>query len=299
MTIKNVILDFDGTLTDPWQEIITPEKSSFLETNLHNFQKKLGMEENSFHDVYTKIQGEILQDPTKGWEFFEYDVVPAMSDPYLLNNVVQKTLFERLKSGKLDEVLDYDQGVVETIDIDTFMYGNYKASYRGDVTIYREGKKETQQFIDGMLGLGLDITVVTNSEADKVRKKLETLENTEKIGVVGEAKKMAINPDYEDLPRSLTISNYPREVLLQREQYHKVIKNLEMEKGYTPRNTVVGGDLFEFDHAVPFFLGYKGVVLGSETTTPPYEQEFAQSQPGLSFVTTFDDAMKVLVGMSK
>jgi len=86
---------------------------------------------------------------------------------------------------------------------------------------------------------------------------------------------------------------FPRPVFLRREYYYRVLKNLEEEKEFKPENTIVIGDVYELDLALPQHLGYKVVLLETEFT-PEYEKRFLRRTKNSYVAKDFDELKDII-----
>jgi len=148
--------------------------------------------------------------------------------------------------------------------------------------MFRPGAK---QFLDELIGK-YGVAIVTNSKTDSVEKKLKTLADYS-IPIIGNAKKYVIDQTMDNVPESVNLEGFPRPVLLRRRNYKEILDKFDPEK------TVVVGDIYELDLALPEFLGFKVIQMATDNT-PEYEIEYHKTKPNNLYAQNYDEILKNL-----
>jgi len=239
--IDCVILDFDGTFTDVQKEAVPFER-----VYLQNFNDLLGRDVS---ELWSTEQAAILSRPADfGWEFAGQKVAPATADPYLLSTATAIRVLDRL-------------GVLKQLHLRTEVTQIlYREAYTHTVDVFRP---DARQVLEQILDSGRKTFVVTNSDPEIVRRKLRGLNarGSERLKVVGDARKyMIVDPDPVDerflqIPVERQIDGLPRSVLLRRGRYYEALRKLWADSATSPDRTLVCGDIYELDLALPDALG--------------------------------------------
>lgn len=257
MAIACVVLDFDGTFTD-----VAAESAPFL---LHFRQ---GLAAALGEDLESAWEEEVAVLRT-GWDSLGWDlggrvVAPATADPYLTATCAAHRLMQRFGKGQ-DEARRSE--VVQTL---------YREAYAHSATAF---KPEAKEVLEALVATGLPVTVVTNAHTDLVEKKLDQLapKGREKLTVSGDARKFLLDaPDAPDarftsVPETQTLDGVLRRpVYLRRGRYFEALKRVWESTGTTPEETLVAGDIYELDLALPAALGAH-VQLVARDNVLPYE----------------------------
>lgn len=253
-----IILDFDGTFTDVEQEAVP-----FLEAYRDELTAKLGPEVTGWWDEVAKQIGE---NPNGfGWEFDGHIVAPSHADPYIMaTSTAQKLLDDH------DLLMDHEERRV-------FLDALFKANYPKARSIFRPEAKEVAE---RLIASGVPCFVVTNSHTEAVDKKLDELapKGRDKLPVYGNAKKYVIaqpevaNNRFSDVPESLNVDGLERPIYLRRGLYYDVLETVLQRASAQPERTLVCGDIFELDLALPSALGYQ-IHLVARPGTPDYERD--------------------------
>jgi hypothetical protein len=121
--------------------------------------------------------------------------------------------------------------------------------------------------------------VVTNAHTDLVDAKLTKLapRGRERLKVKGDARKYLIEePQPSDarfaaVPESIQFDGLlPRPVYLRRGRYYEALRDIWNQTGTGPEDTLVAGDIYELDLALPAALG-SHVQFVSRPNALPYE----------------------------
>ena len=235
----NIILDFDGTLTDTENEA-----RPFLKKWNELFSEKTGVPVKCLENSIAEAKAAILSDTKKGWMNNGYVAAPATADPYILNSTIFQYLSEKFRNeGKYD--IPKDDNYLQDLFIQAYPYSTIS---------FRKGAKE----LLGSLVQKYNVNIVTNSKAGLVKKKITKLGNYD-IPVIGDAKKYVIFGS-----ESIILEGFPRQVFLGRDNYRKILDK------FIPEETLVIGDIYELDLALPEYLGFHTCLIGT-SSTPFYE----------------------------
>jgi FMN phosphatase YigB (HAD superfamily) len=233
-----VILDFDGTFTD-----VEAEGAKFI---AHYEDELRGLFGRDVRDLWTEAERG-LADPEAGWTIDGRVVAPANCDPYIRATCIAFSICDAL--GRLPN-REVRTGVLQVL---------YSYCYRFTDVAFRPDAAET---LRGLQALGAHLHVVTNSDTEVVKGKLEKL-GFPAIPVIGNAKKYVVDPaaasvaDLEDL----TLPGLARQIFVRRPHYRRVLTDLWAKYGATAASTLVCGDIFELDLALPLALGCRGHLL--------------------------------------
>ena len=239
--IDCVILDFDGTFTDVQQEA-APFERVYLRNLNDLLARDVGKE-------WQEEQQSILARPADfGWEFAGKKVAPATADPYLLATATAIRVLDRLSVLRNQELRAEITQVL------------YRQAYAHTVDVFRPDARDV---LEQILSSGRKTFVVTNSDPTVVQRKLHGLgaRGSELLAVVGDARKyMIVDPEPMDarflgVPAEREVAGLPRNVLLRRGRYYETLRRLWKDSGTSPERTLVCGDIYELDLALPDALG--------------------------------------------
>ncbi len=235
MTIKLIILDFDGTLTE-----VEKEALPYLASYKQDLQKLLSLSvenfENSWNDSATLIKNHPFG---YGWKSDNKIVAPALADPYILCQTIANIIMDRFSL--------YQEPLKRIEVLDTL----YKDNYLKCNIVFRD---QAEYFLE-TLCRHFHVCVVTNSRTDTVNHKLNILlKKPLPITVFGNAKKYALVSDFSEIPESLNFAGFERPVYLRRKYYHQVIQEILYQQKTHISELLVFGDIFELDLALPLYL---------------------------------------------
>lgn len=267
-SIECIVLDFDGTFTR-----VDEEAAPFVEAFRKGLAAQLARGSSSVDpdqrwDAAAKV---IESDPDRhGWEYDGAIVAPAHADPYIRCTTIGQLLLaeEGLTVGQRTEILQ----------------GLYRECYPLSRTVFRP---EAKQVVEAVLASGLPVYVVSNSATEHVRAKIDSLDPAGKraIKVRGDARKFVIHeperahPLFSSLPAQMEVAGLGRPMYLRRGHYFEALRKIWDETGARPETTMVCGDIFELDLAMPARLGAR-VHLVARPETPEYERRAARAMPG-------------------
>ncbi len=263
MSIECIVLDFDGTFT-----LVDREAVSFL----HGFVADLGALVGPaviarWDDTVARVKA----DPDRhGWEFEERIVAPSHADPYILATTVGQILLA--ESG-------VDSRAARTKTLESL----YQANYPKSSNVFRPDAREV---VEAILRSAIPVFVVTNSQTQHVEAKLDRLapRGRDQLVVRGAARKFALTaPETPDdtwarVPAELRVPGLSRPIFLGRGAYYDALRRIWEETGASPATTLVCGDIFELDLALPAQLGAR-VHLVARPDTPEYERRAARACP--------------------
>lgn len=258
MAIACVVLDFDGTFTD-----VLAEGAPFLTHFQQALYRVLGQDATAAWDEEVAALHEGVDQ--YGWEVAGRIVAPATADPYLTATCTAHRLLQRFGRSQ-DEAARTD--TVQTL---------YRDAYRHSATAF---KAEAKEVLEALLATGLPVAVVTNAHTELVEAKLTRLapRGRERLTVYGDARKFqledAVPKDarFDALPEALHLDGVlGRPVYLRRGRYFAALQRIWDATHTGPESTLVAGDIYELDLAMPAALGAH-VQLVERANVLPYER---------------------------
>ncbi len=151
----------------------------------------------------------------------------------------------------------------------------FRRAYQRTVAAFRP---EAKRVIEVLLARVPSVHVVTNAAPEVAVRKLAELGPEGNLRVRGDARKFAIgpasspDPRFARVPRERRLRGLDRPVLLTRGPYFDALASIWAESGARPETTLVCGDIYELDLALPAELG-ASVHLVRRERTFAYEQE--------------------------
>ncbi|MFY0527875.1 HAD family hydrolase [Archangium gephyra] len=258
MAIRCVVLDFDGTFTDA-----AAEGAPFVQHFRRRLSEELGRDvmEAGWAEVEA---GVLASNEEHGWEVGGRVVAPATADPYLLANFVARRLCDRL--GVMTDK------TARAALLDTL----YREAY---AQVGMAFKPEAKEVLEALLETGLPVHVVTNAHTATVEAKLTKLapRGRERLRVSGDARKFLIEPPtapdavFAALPETVRAEPLVRPIHLRRGHYYDALRRIWNETDTSPETTLVAGDIYELDLAMPAALG-ASVQLVARANTLEYER---------------------------
>lgn len=264
-SIECIVLDFDGTFTR-----VDDEAQPFVEAFREGLAEHVGGAA-ALAPRWAAAEARIDADPDRhGWESDGTIVAPSHADPYIRCTTIGQLLLseEGLGTGARTEILQ----------------ALYRRCYPLSRTVFRD---EARTVVEAIVASGVPVFVVTNSATAHVRAKIDVLDprGKEAIEVRGDARKFVLHePErkhelFERLPERLSVPGLARPMYLRRGHYFDALRKIWEETGAGPESTMVCGDIFELDLAMPAQLGAR-VHLVARPGTPDYERRAARSIPG-------------------
>ncbi|MBJ6764600.1 HAD family hydrolase [Myxococcaceae bacterium JPH2] len=258
MAIACVVLDFDGTFTD-----VVAEGAPFQAHFRAGLERLVGREVGAAWDEEVAVLRNGVD--SYGWEMAGRIVAPAVADPYLTATCVAHRLFQRF--GALPEEGPRTEAV-QTL---------YREAYVHSATAF---KPEAKEVLEALLATGMPVSVVTNAHTDMVEAKLDRLapRGRERLKVFGDARKFQLedadpmDARFAALPESQVLEGVlGRPVYLRRGRYYAALRRIWETTGTSPESTLVAGDIYELDLALPAALG-ASVQLVARDNVLPYER---------------------------
>ena len=263
MPIQCVILDFDGTFTD-----VDVEAEPFVAAYKADLADLLGRDVGP---AWEDAHAEILRDPNRfGWKHEGRIVAPALADSYILCTVIGRLVLDRFGVAR-------DEGLRSAL-LQLF----YSRGYPRTRHAFRSHALEV---IEALLQkLPGRVFVVTNSNPDAVRGKLDTLcpGLSQRLPVEGNARKFILEPLAADEPGAARfaalsperrIASLPeRPILVGRGYYFRILHQILTQVGVSPEETLVCGDIYELDLSLPEAMG-ASIHLMTRPNTPQYERD--------------------------
>lgn len=270
--LELLVLDFDGTFTR-----VDDEAVPFLVEYRAGLASVLGA---PIEEDWERARRVIEADPDRyGWEHEGRIVAPSHADPYVLaTTIAQLLLRER----------GLDRGVTEQL---------YRESYAKAATVFRD---DARVVVEAALARRVPVVVVTNSRTTEVEKKIARLEarGSERLTVLGDACKWMLteperpDPRFDAVPEELRVDGLGRPILLRRGRYFDALASVWQRTGTTPAGTLVCGDIYELDLALPAVLGARVHMVG-RPSTPSYERA-AVARAGGTFSTHLSGLLPLL-----
>lgn len=249
-----IILDFDGTFTDVDREAIP-----FLARYREGLAEIVGC---SIEKAWERSLEAVRRAPdAHGYRFEGRIVAPSHADPYILASCVLQLVMRELGHPE-------DLPALEPLFHDSYAHAD---------TVFRPDAREVAEAV---LALGVPVYVVSNSRTDHVVAKLGRLADglLERIEVRGDARKFELVAASEtsralgDVAETLDVPGLDRPIYLRRGHYHDALVAIWRATATTPERTLVCGDIFELDLALPAALG-ASVHLVGRVSTPPWERD--------------------------
>ncbi|MAT29368.1 MAG: hypothetical protein CMN31_12570 [Sandaracinus sp.] len=260
-----ILLDFDGTFTD-----VEKEADPFFASYKAEVRELIG---GDVDGDWAEAVATLEQNPGEfGWVFEGQVVAPGNADPYLRATVILNMIFDR--RGLYPNEAERTE----------LLQGLYFRNYPKADTVFRANAK---QVVETLLASPVPTMVVTNSATDDVEAKIDRMAPTgrERLKVYGNAKKYIVaEPDesdacFERVPETMRAEGLERDILLRRGRYYELLRTLWKETGVKPERTLVAGDIFELDLALPGHLG-ADVHLVLKDKTQPFERAAVKAMEG-------------------
>ncbi|HKY35271.1 MAG TPA: HAD family hydrolase [Polyangiaceae bacterium] len=245
--IKCVILDFDGTLTDP-----NKERARF-ETLYRD--ALAGATVPAVVERWAAAARKVDEDPeTNGLRVAGGQLTaPGDADVYI-------------RCFGITQLLGVDLGLAPSLDALMPLAAAAYAQAYGQMSetwsrvMFRE---ETEEFLDRLRERGLPVWLVTNAESLGVKRRLSVLadERWSFMNLRGLAQKFWLAPPrvasatFDALPSEQPLPRSGRPVKLKRGPYFEALRAVWDAVNVPPRDTLVVGDVYDLDLALPAALG--------------------------------------------
>ncbi|MBF5045206.1 HAD family hydrolase [Aggregicoccus sp. 17bor-14] len=272
MAARCIVLDFDGTFTH-----VDAEAQSYTPLYREHLGWLLGAHDASasaaFLQEWEALDTQMDAEPARyGWTDAAGRIVaPAYADPYVKSRAISERLLDARGMFQAPRerlaVLDY----------------LFRLGRRAVLPHFRP---EAGAAIEALAATGARLFVVTNSGTEDVRQKIaENLRGAARhLDVRGDAKKYVLCEPQEawagpaSVPAEVRVAGLDRPVFLHRPRYLEVLRSIWAECGVGPEQTLVCGDIFELDLALPAALGAT-VRLITRPNTPRFEQAAVAALP--------------------
>ncbi len=261
---ESIVLDFDGTFTR-----VDDEAAPFVAGFREGLRARVGAVAD---ERWPALLSRVETDPDRyGWEYEGVIVAPSHADPYILTTTVAQLLLSEIGMG---------EGARTEL-----LQALYRENYPRSKTVFREDAK---QVVEAIVRTGVPVFVVTNSQTEHVEAKLRSLApvGLEAIAVRGDARKFVIEEPtrsrhewrelWAGVPAQVEVSGLSRPVHLHRGRYFDALTRIWDETRTRPESTLVCGDIFELDLALPAQLGAQ-IHLVARPQTPEHELRAART----------------------
>jgi phosphoglycolate phosphatase-like HAD superfamily hydrolase len=259
-----IVLDFDGTLTDA-----DAHAPAFFEASRRELAHRLGWDDSRLREEWQRARGEVAGLPwSAAWTVDGRGVCPTAADPYLIANSVTRLLLSRHRRG-----LDGATLLAQVREV-------HRAAYQRVPPPFRS---ETRRVLEELCAGGYHLRVVTNSHTQAVAGMLDSLSfsGRQQVIVHGNAAKFTVcdcapaDARFDSLPDVMDCQDAGRPIHLRRGGYFDLLRATWDETDTDPASTLVVGDIFELDLAMPAALGTH-VHLVTRADTLPYEERLAR-----------------------
>ncbi len=267
--LKYVVLDFDGTVT----QVDAALSERFLSEYKRLVLADVAVAGRDLNEAWQRTEAFVRrQSPVLAWRLGVWATAPAAPDPFILASTTAELMLE-------------EHGLLIPA-IQDRMYGFYSQAYETCVADFRP------ELADVLTALTreLDLTVcfVSNSDPAKIGQRLRDHLAThpglfERLKIEGSANKFRVReprehgkwlPVFQNLPIGDQVPGLARPVLLRRGLYFDALQRLWGSEGQ-PAQTLVCGDIFELDLAMPAWLGAHVHLIERPAPYPPYDYERA------------------------
>lgn len=263
MSIRLVIFDFDGTLTD-----IADEGAQFEAAYTRAVLDLCG---EARRPAWEAAKASVLADaPELGWDMGSGATAPGDADPYISATLA----LSRFARAERLPILGSDDPRHAAIRGE-FGGALYQAAYGALRPAFRP---EARAVIEAAASRVPHVRVVTNSSTAKVTEKMRHLGLGVAVGVDGDARKFEVSEPTVNVeamaavPASWRVPSLRRPVLPRRGRYFDVLTRVWAETGTRPEETLVVGDIVELDLVLPGLLG-ASVHYVERARAHPYEGE--------------------------
>ena len=273
MALRYVVLDFDGTCTQidlVHAGFLASYRESLEDANGH----ARGRLEDAWQAAMTQVRG---ASPNAGWTLFGApSTAPAAADPYILASEAS-ALLER-------------QGAIRRVPWEA-----YARAYAANPAPWRP---EVPEVLAALVERGLQVGFISNSARSGIATRLTELLGghralRDQIAVHGDAAKYRLGElpvgatgpgavhraEFEKLDGAVRAEGLTRPIYLRRGSYFEALCGLWTELGakdYAIAETLVCGDIWELDLAMPRALGAHVHLIRRAAPYDTYPYELAQ-----------------------
>jgi phosphoglycolate phosphatase-like HAD superfamily hydrolase len=273
MAIRYVVLDFDGTCTQV--ELVY---TGFIASFLAIVEAANGYGRGELSQVWEAAISEVrAASPDAGWTLGGApSTAPAAADPYILAGEASALLVRR--------------GTIQCVPADA-----YQRAYAANPAPWRP---EVPEVLAALVKRGLKVGFISNSERFAIQMRLADLLNADRalraeIAVHGDAAKFKLQEipigatgpgaahraSFERLDGAVRAVGTTRPIYLRRGSYFDALCGLWSDlgaTGYAIAETVVCGDIWDLDLAMPKALGAAVHLIRRAAPFETYPYELAQ-----------------------
>ena len=262
-----VVFDFDGTLTD-----VDAHAEAFYAASRQALADQLGWDEAEHAREWAASFAAVMAlSATAAWQVGGRDACPARVDPYMIANSVTHRLLAEHRPGD-----DPATRVASVLAVHSAAYQQVSPQFRPDA----------QRVLEQLLAGGYPVRVVSNSQTTAIERMLDSLAlaGRERVLVHGDAGKFSVCepmvPDarFDALPETVGWWEGGRPIHVRRGKYFDVLRAIWDDTGTNCEQTLVVGDVFELDLAMPAALGAH-IHLVTRAGTMPHERRIADDLP--------------------
>jgi FMN phosphatase YigB (HAD superfamily) len=273
MTLRYVVLDFDGTCTQV--ELV---QAGFLSSYLAILAKANGRTADALRPAWDAALAEVrAASPNAGWTLFGApSTAPAAADPYILSGEASALLVRK--------------GTIAQVPADA-----YTRAYAANPAPWRP---EVPKVLAALVQRGLKVGFISNSERTAIQMRLTDLLHADrklrgKVVVHGDAAKFKLQElpvgadspgaahraHFEKLDGAVRADGMARPIYLRRGSYFEALCGLWKDlgaNGYAIAETIVCGDIWDLDLAMPKALGAAVHLIRRAAPFETYAYELAQ-----------------------
>lgn len=274
-----IVFDWDGTCVVPTAE----GEEAFRRSYITDFALRFDLERARVENWFEVLLGTARADPnTYGWVIGGRIVAPTDVDVYVRMQVPAQMLLGELHP---DKSIDDFREVLDDL---------YQAHYMKCAVQIRE---ETVEVWKALRDAGIPFWVVTNSDPEKVRKRLTEIapEVADWVAplIRGFAKKFEVTDGPPCVPQHTYFGDLRRMIHLRKQRYYDVLTTILTESGVAWSGLRVIGDIAELDLGLPVEMGAYGLLIRGPNT-PQYELAWAEAHPRVQIINNLREVLTAL-----
>lgn len=249
------MFDFDGTLTD-----IGAEGAAFERAYADRLLQLVGRDRSAEWEAACAAVRDAA--PELAWDMGTGPAAPADADPYVVATMALRRFGAGVEVLRDPRVLDALGGALYAQS-----YATVEPAFRPDAAAVLRAAQERVEHV----------RIVTNASTGKATKKLQKLGLPRPLGVVGDAGKFVVGEPTLDgygiggVAEAWHLPGLDRAVRPRRGRYFDALAHVWRDTGTRPAETLVVGDIWELDLALPSLLGAH-VHLLERARTHAYER---------------------------
>lgn len=263
MTVRLVVFDFDGTLTD-----IADEGAQFETAYQTAVSGLFGADRLP---IYLRcLEAVRAAAPELGWDMGSGTTAPGDADPYITASLAFARFCDTVElpllAGSEPKAVALRAQVSGALYQSA--YGSLRPAFRPDA----------EAVLNVALRRAPHVRIITNSATAKVAHKLRHLKLDRPLGVAGDARKFEVSEPVcsgygiGGVASVWQLASLTRTLLPRRGRYFDVLAEVWRDTGTTPQETLVVGDIVELDLVLPGLLGAR-VHYVERDRTHAYEDE--------------------------